>query len=89
MTVTVPCDLRCEFCGVGGRRNAGLAGPPRKRSVMSSPNVASMSGLTKERHDRVLYVLVWAVMRALGLRFPSPYKTLGVVPNLVSLVQTR
>ena len=31
----------------------------------------------KERHDRVLYVLVWAVMRALGLRFPSPYKTLG------------
>ena len=31
----------------------------------------------KERHDRVLYVLVRAVMRALGLRFPSPYKTLG------------
>ena len=31
----------------------------------------------KERHDRVLDVLVRAVMRALGLRFPSPYKTLG------------
>ena len=30
----------------------------------------------KERHDSVLYVLVRVIMRALGLRFLSPYKTL-------------
>ena len=80
VTVTMPCDLSCEFCGVwggGGYRGVGLAGPPQKRSVMSSPNVASMSGdSTKERHDRVLYVLVKAIMRALGFHFLSPYKTL-------------
>ena len=31
----------------------------------------------KERHDQVLFVLVRAVLRALGLRYPNPFKTAG------------
>ena len=46
-------------------------------------------GLMKERHDSVLYVLVRVIMRALGLRFPSPYKTLVGAPNLVCMEQMR